>query len=115
MQWDLTHVPWKLRPTVGVLTLYENDSVLQRVSLSLEGIRSVLWKRKFMWIDEWNLDEGTHIHIPAELQSLFHLVESLDDENPPLHADLGTWGPVIDGKDTGFAVYMHLSRHKLYP
>jgi hypothetical protein len=115
MEWDLTHVPWNSRPWVWVLTLYENDFVVRHVSVSLQGIRGVLWKRKFMWIDEWNLDAGRRIDIPEELESLFEFVESLHDDNPPSVDDVGTWGPVLDGNDTGFAVRLQLSRHKVYP
>jgi hypothetical protein len=84
--------------------------------MSEDGVYSFLWKRKFIWMDEWNLDRGTHIHIPPELAGLFSAVESLHSILATVdgEVDLGTWGPMVDGSDTGFTVHLHISFNKLY-
>jgi hypothetical protein len=110
-------VPWNDRPTVWVVSVVENGELMRRVALSQDGVYGFLWKRKFSWIDEWNLDRTTHIHIPDDVGGLFAAVESIHSILDSIDGvvDLGTWGPVVDGFDTGFSVHVHVSFNRLYP
>lgn len=107
------------RPSVWVVTVYENDAVIQFASLSLDGIAGFLWKRKFRWYDDFALDEGHEISIPTDLFGLFdgiqlETLEAVTDEwNGEAH--LGPFGPVVNGKDTGFELFVHLTRLTIHP
>lgn len=119
MEWNLQSVLYKDRPTVWVITCYENDRVHRRVSLSLDSLHGFLWKRKWMWLDTWFDMECEST--PEELWSLEDAV-SLDGLRETVmqscfdgEAHLGTWGPIIQGRDTGLTVRLHLSFNKVFP
>ena len=121
MAWNLEGLGPRERPSVWVVTVFENDTPVQRAAMSLEGIANFLWKRKFVWIDEWHLDDGPDLGIPDELRTLFEGIQ-LDTMEAAVtsdawdgHATLGPFGPVVQGVDTGLEVCVHLSRLNVHP
>ena len=102
-----------------VITCYENHTVHRRACLSLDSVVSFLWKREFLWRDHWLVNDDDEM--PLEFWPLFESITLPQLQERVMHssfegeADLGTWGPWINGRDTGFTVAVHLTLNKLYP
>ena len=106
---------------VWVVLVHENQTTHVRVSKSLDSIASFLWKRKWIWIDEWHLDDGPELSIPEDLASSlesFHadaMQKFVSSPDWSGEAHVGPLGPVVDGKETGFQVFVHLLRLRMFP